>query len=129
MAADGTVWYTNEIKKTIGRFVPADATLRGVPARRHRRRARVGHAAGAAQGAGRRLWAAVTGGFSAPGANAILRIVPAATPTVTTYKLGAVAAPFEVAPAPNGDVWFTGSPAAGDGPIGRLTGSVTPEPT
>ena len=28
---------------------------------------------------------------------------------MTTYKLGAALQPLEVAPAPNGDVWFTGS--------------------
>ena len=112
VAADGTVWYTNELKKTIGRFVPTDATYAefrladidpalasGTP--RALRAAPDGS-----------LWAVVSGGFSSPGANAILRIVPAVSPTVTTYKLGAASQPLEAAPAPNGDVYFTGSAAS-----------------
>ena len=93
VAADGTVWYTNEIKKTIGRFVPGEHDLlrssrwqTSTPRSASARRARCARRPDGA------IWAAITGGFSAPGANAILRIVPSATPTVTTYKLGAVAA-------------------------------------
>ena len=56
------------------------------------------------------LWVAVNGGFSAPGANAILRIVPDAEPSKTIYKLGAGLQPFEVAPDTKGNVWFSGSP-------------------
>jgi streptogramin lyase len=131
VAGDGTVWYTNELKKTIGRFVPAtadyaefrladiDAALASGTPRALRT---------APDGA---IWAAVDGGFSSPGANAILRIAPAASPTVTTYKLGAASRPFEVAPAPNGDVYFTGSPGAGGGPLGRIAdaGGPGPDPT
>jgi len=122
VAADGTVWYTNDIKNAIGRFVP------GTNAYTEFALSSFGLAGGSPRSIRKApdgtLWFTVGGG----GANAVVSFKPAETPTFTAYKLGAANAPFEVAPAANGDVWFTGNPGAGGTVLGRLTGATTVTP-
>ena len=63
--------------------------------------------------------------FGAPGANAIVHIVPGASPTATVYKLGAGerAAGGRHRTA-KGNVWFSGAPRGGAG--GRPTRPASP---
>ena len=117
----GAVWYTNELKRVVTRLVPdieqteyplggmsstlANGTPRAITA--------------AADGS---LWLAVSGGFSSPGANAIVRIDPA-TRQAAIYPLGAAGAPFDVEPdLAHGHVWFVATAGTGGGALGRLTG-------
>jgi streptogramin lyase len=121
VAQDGSIWYTNELKRTIGRLIPGatvteyslNTMAAGLAAGRPRalRIARDGT-----------LWLAVYGSFGAPSANAIVRIVPGDPPTATVYKLGATLAPWNVAPDQQGNVWFIGSPNTGPALVGRLAG-------
>jgi streptogramin lyase len=120
---DGSVWYTNQITRSLGHLVvggpQTEYALNTMAA---------GLGAGnpwaisaASDGS---LWLAVNGSYGAPGANAIVHIVPgvqaADSPTATVYKLGAANAPLEVEPDNKGSVWFTGTAGAGGGPIGRI---------
>jgi streptogramin lyase len=119
---DSSVWYTNQITKSLGHLVPG-----GAQTEYSLNTMAPGLAAGAPQSitaaSDGSLWLAVFGSFGAPGANAIVHIVPGAgpaNPTATVYKLGAANSPLEVAPDNHGNVWFTGSAGAGGGPIGRI---------
>ena len=122
IADDGAVWYTNEIKKSIGRFNPADATYEEFPL------ANIG--TGLGQGTPRAirkgpdgtLWIAVNGGSSNPGANAIVKLVASVPPAATVYKLGAAQAPADLAPDSRGNVWFAGGAGTGGAALGRLPG-------
>ena len=126
IADDGAVWYTNDIKKSIGRFVPADATYEEFPL------ANIGTGLGSGtprairKGPDGALWLAVSGGFSNPGANAIVKLVPSVPPAATVYKLGAAQEPFDLAPDSRGNVWFGGSAGTGGAPLGRL--KLVPDP-
>jgi hypothetical protein len=77
------------------------------------------------------VWLAVWG-FSTPGANAIVKLVPgAAGPTATVYKLGQVLAPLSIATDTKGNVWYSGTSFGGPGGVGRLAGVIaatTPDP-
>ena len=122
-APDGTIWFTNVLKNTFGRFDPstgsmkqyaltsADLDLAGGQPRWIR----------AAQDG--TLWLAEFGFISFPKANAIVRIVPTDPPTTTVYKLGAGNSPVSVAPDTKGNVWFSNS-GASTSSIGRLAGVV-----
>ncbi len=120
-AADGSIWFTNLLKNSFGKFDIANSTFTqyslpgidpdlagGQPF--EIRLARDGT-----------LWLAQAGGFSAPKANAIVRIVPTDPPTATVYKLGAGKEPLSLAPDLNGNVWF-GVTDSSTGAIGRLPG-------
>ena len=125
---DGAIWYTNELKRTVGRLVPGQ-TVTEFPL------AQLGTGLGA--GTPRAisvapdgtLWLAVAGG-AATSANAIVKIVPSDPPVATTWTLGARLGPLAVAPDSKGNVWFSGGPLGGAGLIGRLvgvTGTTTPD--
>ena len=123
-ALDGTIWFTNVLKNTFGKFDPVtekmtqyslttvDPTLAGGEPRSIRL---------AQDGA---LWLAENGYVSHPNANAIVRIVPSDQPTATVYKLGSEKPPLSLAPDAAGNVWFNISPASGGASIGRLAGVV-----
>ena len=123
-APDGTIWFTNVIKNTVGRLDPGAGTITQF--------ALAGIDAGLAGGQPRSirlapdgtLWLAQFGFISNPGANAIVRIVPSATPTATVYKLGAGKAPLSVAPDTKGNVWFTATGDTQPDFVGRLAGVV-----
>ena len=118
VAQDGTVWYTNQLKHTIGHLIPGGTVSEyplsamraglGAGAPRAIRTARDGS-----------LWVAVYGGIGAPAANAIVKIVPGDPPTATVYPLGAKVGPWNVAPDQQGNVWFIGN-ASNPAVIGRL---------
>ncbi len=125
VAPDGSVWFTNELNRSIGRLDTVGGTFTTytlasiAPALANGRPMQIRTAADGT------LWVAVYGGISNPGANAIVRIVPsAATPTATVYSTGA-SAPLSVAPSSTGDVWFGMNPVSGTGAIGRLQGVLT----
>lgn len=120
-APDGSIWFTNVLKNSFGKFDPATSTFtqyslaaidpdlfEGEP-----RSIRI-----APDGT---LWLAEFGFISHPKANAIVRIVPSDPPTTTVYKLGAGKSPLSVAPDGNGNVWF-GVNGDTTGYIGRLAG-------
>jgi streptogramin lyase len=126
VAADGTVWYTNELNHTIGHLIPG-STIKEYP---------LLNLAGGTPKAIRpapdgSLWVAVYGGFLASSPNGLLRVIPsagAADPQEVAYKTPGYL-PLEVAPDTNGNVWFSGSPSSGSsGAIGRL-GDVPPAPS
>ncbi|HYJ21214.1 MAG TPA: hypothetical protein VEW07_04225 [Solirubrobacterales bacterium] len=120
-APDGSIWFTNVLKNSFGRFDPGSSTFtqysltsidpdlfEGQP-----RSIRV-----APDGT---LWLAEFGFISHPKANAIVRIVPTDPPTATVYKLGTGKAPLSVAPDSKGNVWF-GVNGDTTGYVGRLAG-------
>jgi streptogramin lyase len=126
VAADGSIWYTNQRNRSIGKLVVGgDITefklsdmAPGLGA------GRPFTIKTAADGS---LWFAVNGGFSAPGANAVVKINPADL-TKNVYSLGAALQPLEVAPDTKGNVWVTGSPGTSGGPIARLAGVMAGPP-
>ena len=127
VAQDGSIWFTNQLRNEVGRFDYAtrtftsysltaiDAGLAGGQARR---------IAVAPDGS---LWIAEFGFFTAPNANAIVKLVPTQpNPTATVYHLGRDHYPYAVAPDTRGNVWFSAGTDASGGQIGRLAGVTTP---
>jgi len=120
-APDGSIWFTNVLKNSFGRFDPVNSTftqysLTGVDpdlSQGEPRSIRV-----APDGT---LWLAEFGFISHPKANAIVRIVPSEPPTATVYKLGTGKSPLSVAPDASGNVWF-GVNGDTTGYVGRLAG-------
>jgi hypothetical protein len=121
---DGMIWYTNETKKTIGRFDPNSKTYAEFSL----------SSMDAALGAGTpkaitaapdgSIWAAIWG-FAQAGANAIVKLVPGASITSTVYKLGASISPTSITTDAKGNVWFSGSAFGGPGGVGRLAGVIS----
>jgi streptogramin lyase len=124
VAKDGTVWYTNELSRTVGHLIPGGSI----------KEYGLGALAGGTPKAIRlapdgSLWVAIYGGFLANSPNGLLQVIPGvgdANPLQATYKTPGYL-PLEVAPDAKGDVWFSGSPSSGGaGSIGRLGDAVTP---
>ena len=120
-APDGSIWFTNVIKNSFGKFDPVNSTftqynLTDADPDLFGGQPRVIRAAPDGT-----LWLAQSGSFSFPKANAIVRIVPSDPPTTTVYKLGAEKAPVSVAPDGNGNVWF-GVSGGSASHVGRLAG-------
>jgi streptogramin lyase len=126
IAPDGGIWFTNYLNRKVGRFDPAthqmvqytltsiDSTLAGgIP----------WHITTAPDGT---LWVAVRpSSYAGPG-NAIVRIVPSATPTATVTKLTPEAYALGIGADNAGNIWFGST----DNKLGRLAGvvGVTPPP-
>jgi streptogramin lyase len=120
-AADGSIWFTNLLKNSFGKFDVANSTftqysLPGIDP--DLAGGKPWEIRAAVDGT---LWLAQSGGFSAPKANAIVRIVPTDPPTATVYKLGVGKEPLALAPDSNGNVWF-GVTDSSTSSIGRLAG-------
>ncbi|HEY0280445.1 MAG TPA: hypothetical protein VGC32_19430 [Solirubrobacterales bacterium] len=124
-APDGSIWFTNVIKNTFGKFDPQTSTftqysLPGIDSRLAGGEPRMIRAAPDGT-----LWLAERGFVSHPLANALLRIVPTDPPTATVYELGSGHAPISLAADSSGNVWF-GVADTTPGAVGRLAGVVGP---
>ena len=122
VAADGSKWFTNQLKNEIGRF--DGTTFTSYSLQTIDQGLAGGQARAITAAPDGSLWAVEYGGFSHPTANAIIRIDPAtpAAPTATVYHLGAGRYPFGVAPDANGNVWFTTGTDSAPALIGELQG-------
>ncbi len=129
IAKDGTIWFTNELKRTFGRFDPATLqitqfTLASVDPKLANGRPRT--ITTAPDGT---VWMAVNESFfSTTQGNAIVKIVPAATPaddpTATVFKLAGTMPPLGVGADNAGNIWFgVGNPSP-PSMVGRLAGVV-----
>jgi streptogramin lyase len=120
IAPDGGIWFTNFLNKKFGRFDPAshqmvqytltsiDPTLAG---------GQPWHITTAPDGT---LWMTTRpSSFGGPG-NAIVRIVPSATPTATVTKLTTDAFALGISADNAGNIWF----GTTDNKLGRLAGVV-----
>ena len=131
-APDGSIWFTNLLKRTVGRLDPAGGTITQYTMGSIDPTLASGDPRAITLAPDGTLWMASVGFISNPGANAIVRIVPTDPPTATVYKTGAGKTPLGIAPDTKGNVWFT---ARGDSQpdfVGRLagvTGAPTPTPT
>jgi streptogramin lyase len=131
VGSDGMVWYTNETKKTIGRFDPSSQLYVEFSLTSMDPSLGAGTPKALATAPDGSIWAAISG-FSQAGANAIIKLVPGASVTSTVYKLGASLAPTSITTDTKGNVWFSGSAFGGPGGVGRLadvTGSGPSDPT
>ena len=128
IADDGGVWFTNELKKSFGHFNPTtqaieEYTLASVDAT-------IGQGTPKAitTAVDGTIWLVVYGGFSNGGANALVKIVPAATPaeapTATVFKTDTANPPLFVAGDRSGNIWFSSSPASPPARIGRFAGVI-----
>ncbi|HEX5925032.1 MAG TPA: hypothetical protein VFY45_14470, partial [Baekduia sp.] len=124
IAPDGGIWFTNYLNKKFGRFDPAthqmvqytltsiDPTLAG---------GQPWHITTAPDGT---LWMTTRpSSFGGPG-NAIVRIVPSATPTATVTKLTTDAFALGIGADNAGNIWFGST----DNKLGRLAGVVGAAP-
>jgi hypothetical protein len=124
IAPDGGVWFTNYLNKKFGRFDPGshqmvqytlpsiDPTLAG---------GQPWHITAAPDGT---LWMTVRpSSYAGPG-NAIVRIVPSATPTATVTKLTTDAFALGIGADNAGNIWF----GTTDNKLGRLAGVVGAAP-
>jgi hypothetical protein len=125
VAHDGSVWFTNQLKNQVGRLDAGQSQFSNYSL--------AAIDAGLANGQPRAisvapdgtLWIAQDGGFSAPNANAIIRIVPSQpTPTAQVWHLGAGKYPLGVAPDTKGNVWFSLATNTAPSLVGRLAGVV-----
>jgi streptogramin lyase len=120
-AADGSIWFTNVLKNSFGRFDPGSSTFTQYSLTSIDPALAEGQPRSIRVAPDGTLWLAEFGFISHPNANAIVRIVPTDPPTATVYKLGAGKAPLSVAPDGNGNVWF-GVNGDTSGYVGRLAG-------
>lgn len=127
-AADGSIWFTNVLKNSFGKFDPVTSTftqysLTDVDPDLFEGQPKMIRAAPDGT-----LWLAQFGFISHPKANAIVRIVPTDPPTTTVYKLGAGKAPLSVAPDTNGNVWFgvSGDTSSYAGRLAGVLGATLP---
>ena len=125
VAKDGSIWYTDELNRTVGHLIP------GGPIKEYPLTGLGGGTPKAIRLASDgSLWVAVYGGFSSTSPNGLLQVIPgvgAADPQETAYKTPGYL-PYEVAPDTQGNIWFAGQSASGGstGSIGRLGGAITP---
>jgi streptogramin lyase len=125
IAPDGGIWFTNYLNKKFGRFDPAthqmvqytltsiDPTLAG---------GQPWHITAAPDGT---MWmTSRPSSYNGPG-NAIIRIVPTATPTATVTKLTTDAFALGIGADNAGNMWF----GTTDNKLGRLAGVVGTSPT
>jgi streptogramin lyase len=124
VAADSSIWFTNQVNNSIGRFDPValtftnyslatlDHTLAGGAPRTIRT---------AVDGT---LWVAEYGSNVSSPANAIVRVLPTGGGSISVYHLGASQGPVSIAPDTKGNVWFTIATSTGTAQIGRLAGVV-----
>jgi streptogramin lyase len=120
-AADGAIWFTNLLKNSFGKFDVASSTFTQYSLAAIDQDLAGGQPWEIRSARDGTLWLAQAGGFSAPKANAIVRIVPTDPPTATVYKLGAGKEPLSLAPDSNGNVWF-GVTDSSTSSVGRLAG-------
>jgi streptogramin lyase len=120
-ALDGTIWFTNVLKNSFGKFDPVTSTFTQYSLPAIDPALTGGEPRSIRLAPDGTLWLAQFGFISFPNANAIVRIVPTDPPTATVYKLGAGKSPLSVAPDSYGNVWFA---VNGDttGYVGRLAG-------
>ncbi len=129
VAPDGTVWFTNELNRSVGRLDPGGGTFTTYALSSIAPALGAGRPVQIRAAADGTLWVAVYGGPGSPAANAVVRIVPSQpAPTATVYPTG-TAGPLSIAPSATGDVWFGLNPASGPGAVGRLAGVTTPPPS
>ena len=128
LAPDGGVWFTNELKKTFGRFDPVTLDIQQY--------AIASVDPTLASGTPRRLttapdgtiWMTVFGGYTNNAANALVRIVPTTTPAATVYKVDPNAPPLGLGADTSGNMWFGLASPSPPGKLGRLAGVVGPAP-
>jgi hypothetical protein len=127
IAPDGGIWFTNFLNKKFGRFDPAthqmvqytltsiDPSLAG---------GQPWHITAAPDGT---MWITSRPSTYGGSGNAIIRIVPSATPTATVTKLSGTAYALGIGSDNAGNIWF----ATSENQLGRLAGvvGVTPAPT
>jgi streptogramin lyase len=121
VAQDRSIWFTNELRNEVGRLDLADRSFTGYSLAATDPRLAGGRPRAIGTAPDGTLWVAEYGGYSNPNANAIVGIVPSQPrPTASVVHLGAGRYPLAVAPATNGDVWFSLSTDTAPGLVGRL---------
>jgi streptogramin lyase len=124
-AADGSIWFTNLLKNSFGKFDVANSTFTQYSLPGIDSDLAGGEPFEIRAAPDGTLWLTQYGGFSAPKANAVVRIVPTEPPTATVYKLAADKGPLALAPDSKGNVWF-GVTDSSTSWVGRLAGVLGP---
>jgi sugar lactone lactonase YvrE len=123
VAPDGGVWFTNSVNKKLGRFDPVTHTMVQYSTASIDPSLAAGGPRQITAAPDGTLWMTTYGGYGSS-ANAIVRIVPTATPTATVYKTSTTLAPLGIGADRSGNVWFGLGGSTGDPQIGRLAGVV-----
>jgi hypothetical protein len=130
IAPDGGIWFTNVLNKKFGRFDPASQTMVQFTM------ASIGLGGGsptritaAPDGT---LWMTSSQGFTNATHNAVVRILPAATPsaapTATVYKTSPSMPPLGIGADDAGTIWFGLAAPSPPAMVGRLVGVAAPAP-
>jgi hypothetical protein len=126
-APDGTLWFTNYDNRKLGRFEPGTQQMTQFTMASISPTLAAGKPRQITAAPDGTLWMTVVGGYGSS-ANAIVRIVPTATPTATVYPASATAYPLGIGADDAGNIWFG---TAGDGSVAevaRLAGVVATGP-
>lgn len=123
VAADRSIWFTNELRNEFGRLDVANATFTSYSLPAVDPAFTGGRPMAIAAAPDGTLWLAQYGGISHPNGNAIVKIAPdPLAPTATVWKLGAAQYPMAVTADAGGSIWFAVNTNSGPGQIGRLAG-------
>jgi streptogramin lyase len=125
VAADGSVWFTNELKNEFGRLDVGGSTFTSYSLPAIDAGLASGQPRGITAAPDGTLWLSEWGSISHPNANALVRIVPTQpAPAAEVFKLGAGHAPLNAAADTRGNIWFSMSVESQPFQIGRLAGVV-----
>jgi streptogramin lyase len=129
IAPDGGIWFTNWLNKKFGRMDPDTHVMVQYTM------ASIGLGAASPRqittAPDGTLWMTAYQGFTNATNNAIVRIVPSATPKVDVYPTSTSAPPLGVGADNAGNIWFGTAAPGPTGMVGRLGGvvGVAPAPT
>lgn len=129
VALDGSIWFTNVLKNSIGKLDLATQTFSEYPLTAIDPKLAGGEPRAIRVARDGTLWVAERGFISHPAANALVRLVPSDPPTATVYQLGSDNAPLQLAPDDNGNVWFlvSGASTSSVGLLSGVVGAAPPE--
>jgi streptogramin lyase len=124
IAPDGGIWFTNFLNRKFGRLDPDTHAMVQYTLSSIDPTLAAGQPRQITTAPDGTLWMATRqGSYNGPG-NALVRIVPSATPTATVYKLAADRPPLGLNADNAGNLWFGVSNPTAPSLVGRLAGVV-----
>ncbi|MDO8185653.1 hypothetical protein Q5424_01960 [Conexibacter sp. JD483] len=137
VGADNALWFTNELRREIGRLSPDRSSFKAYRLADIDPALAAGRPFAVTTASDGTIWAAIYGGYSSAAANAIVKITPQtredADAGFNVWRLGFERQPLAVTDDRRGNIWFSVSAISSTtaSSFGRLAGVVgggTPDP-